>query len=105
VVGGWFHFAPNGETRWHLLVAERWDTPTRLVGRVYRASGQPFGCTAQSPNPDCDFSPAEGADVAPVGIFALSFESADSAQLTFSLPGNPTFIWVPGRPIPLRKLF
>lgn len=105
VVGGWFHFTPSGETRWHLLVADRWDTPTRLVGRVYRASGQPFGCTAQSPNPDCDFSPAEGADVAPVGIFALSFESADSAQLTFSLPGNPTFIWVPGRPIPLRKLF
>lgn len=104
VVGGWFHFTPSGETRWHLLVADRWDTPTRLVGRVYRASGQPFGCTAQSPNPDCDFSPAEGADVAPVGIFALSFESADSAQLTFSLPGNPAFIWVPGRPIPLRKL-
>jgi hypothetical protein len=105
VTGGWFHFTPSGETRWHLLVADRWDTPTRLVGRVYRASSQAFGCTAQSPNPDCDFSPAEGADVAPVGIFALSFESADSAQLTFSLPGNPTFIWVPGRPIPLRKLF
>jgi len=104
VVGGWFHFTPSGETRWHLLVAERWESPTRLVGSVYQASGQPFGCTAQSPNPDCDFAPAPGADVAPVGIFWLSFESEESAELRFALPGNPTLNWILGRPIPLRKL-
>lgn len=104
VIGGWFHFTPSGETRWHLLVASRWESPTRLVGSVYRASGQPFGCTAQSPNPDCDFSPAPGADVAPVGIFWLSFESEESAELRFALPGNPTLNWILGHPIPLRKL-
>lgn len=104
VIGGWFHFTPSGETRWHLLVASRWESPTRLVGSVYRASGQPFGCTAHSPNPDCDFSPAPGADVAPVGIFWLSFEGEESAELRFALPGNPTLNWILGRPIPLRKL-
>lgn len=104
VIGGWFHFTPSSETRWHLLVESRWESPTRLVGRVYRASGQPFGCTAQSPNPDCDFSPAPGADVAPVGIFWLGFESEESAELRFALPGNPTLNWIPGQPIPLRKL-
>lgn len=104
VIGGWFHFTPSGETRWHLLVASRWESPTRLVGSVYRASGQPFGCTAQSPNPDCDFSPAPGADVAPVGIFWLSIEDEESAELRFALPGNPTLNWILGHPIPLRKL-
>jgi hypothetical protein len=95
----------SGETRWHRLVAGRWDTPTRLVGRVHQPNGQPFGCTAQSPNPDCDFSPAPGAELAPVGIFGLDFESGESAELRFALPGNPTLNWIPGRPIPLRKLF
>jgi hypothetical protein len=71
---------------------------------VYRASGQPFGCTAQSPNPDCDFSPAPSADVAPVGIFWLSIEDEESAELRFALPGNPTLNWILGHPIPLRKL-
>lgn len=104
VTGGWFHFTPSGETRWHLLVADRWDTPTRLVGRVYRASGQPFGCMGQSPNLECDFSPAPGAEVTPVGLFTLTFGGPDSAQLTFSMPGAPALIWLTGRPIPLRKL-
>jgi hypothetical protein len=104
LTGAWFNFSPSGEPRWHLLASARWLTPQRVEGLVYRVSGQPFGCTAQSPNPDCEFGPAEGAEIAAVGLFAISFESADRAVLSFKQPGNPTLNWVPGRPIPLRKL-
>lgn len=104
VAGGWFSFTPAGAPRWHLLVAERWATPTTLVGLVYEASGQPFACTAQSPNPDCAFAPAERAEVEAVGLFTLVFASPERATLTFRQPGNPTLIWVPGTPIPLSKL-
>lgn len=104
VAGGWFTFTPTGAPRWHLLVAERWATPLMVEGLVYEATGEPFGCTAQSPNPDCDFAPANRSDIEAVGLFTLSFESPERATLTFVQPGNPTLNWVPGTPIPLKKL-
>ena len=104
LTGAWFNFAPSGEPRWYLLAEARWLTPLLVEGLVYRASGQPFGCTAQTPNPDCEFAPAASAEVAAVGLFAINFESPDRAVLNFKQPGNPTLNWVPARPIPLRKL-
>jgi hypothetical protein len=104
VVGGWFTFTPGGAPRWHLLVAERWASPLSVAGLVYKASGQPFVCTAQFPNPDCEFAPAERSDLAAVGVFTLTFESADRAVLLFRQPGSPSLILVPGTPIPLQKL-
>lgn len=104
LTGAWFNFAPSGEPRWHLLASARWVTPLLVEGLVYRASGQPFGCTAQAPNPDCEFAPAASAEVAAVGLFAISFQSADRAVLSFKQPAQVTLNWVPARPIPLSKL-
>jgi hypothetical protein len=104
LAGGWFTFTPTGAPRWHLLVAERWATPLMVEGLVYEASGEPFACTTQSPNPDCEFAPADRSDIEAVGLFTLSFESPETATLTFRKPDNPALIWVPGQPIPLRKL-
>jgi hypothetical protein len=102
--GIWFNFTPSGDSRWHVLGAARWVTPSRVEGLVYRASGQPYGCTAESPNPDCVFTPAASAEVDTVGLFSIEFEGADRAELRFSLPGQISVDPVPGRSIWLQKL-
>ena len=102
--GIWFNFTPVGDSRWHLLGAARWVSPSRVEGLVYRANGQPYGCTAESPNPDCVFTPAADAEIVTVGLFTLEFDGAERAELRFSLPGQVSVDPVPGRSIWLQKL-
>lgn len=101
--GTWFNFDLEGNPRWYLLDGARWTTPTRLEGAAYLASGVPYLCTTQFPNPDCDFAAIRAREVRLVGRFIFDVSDADSATLRFTQPGQDGEP-VPTQPIPLSKL-
>lgn len=103
VYGAWFNFDMDGDPRWYLLDGAQWTTPTRLEGGAYLASGVPYLCTTQFPNPDCDFAAIRSSQVRLVGRFILDVSDASSATLRFTQPGNNGEP-VPTQPIPLTKL-
>jgi hypothetical protein len=93
LVGMWMNFDSFGAPRWYLLANAVWTSPKRVEGVVYRLSGQPYACTAQFPNPDCDFAAVAREDVTEAGGFAIDFDEDGAASLQFSQRG------VDGQPV------
>lgn len=86
--GTWSNFGNDGKTQWHLLADSYWQTPTRALGRVYRAEAEAQGCTAQFPNPACHFAARSARRVDPVGIFQLDVLGPDDVLLTIDDSGT-----------------
>jgi hypothetical protein len=87
LVGMWMNFDSFGAPRWYLLANAAWTSPTRVEGVVYRLSGQPYACTAQFPNPDCDLAAVARENVSETGGFAIDFDDDGAASLQFSQRG------------------
>lgn len=103
VLGTWLNFDQSGSPRWYLLDGARWTTPTRLEGNATLATNGGFGCTAQFPNPDCDFAPTRADHVEVRGQFVIEFSDDSRAMLHFRQPGSDGAM-VDSQPIPLTKL-
>ncbi len=87
LVGMWMNFDSFGAPRWYLLANAAWTSPTRVEGVVYLLSGQPFACTLQFPNPDCDFAAVANEEVSEAGDFTIDFDDDGAATLQFSQLG------------------
>ncbi len=107
--GTWANFGLDGKTQWHLLAETYWQTPTRALGRVYRAEAEARVCTAQFPNPACHFAARSARRVDPVGIFQLDVLGPDELLLTIDDSGTPLLLGmmqppVEGYRVSLRRL-
>lgn len=98
VWGFWTNYGPTGSPQWYLFQDAKWESPTRLVGKINRLASEPFGCTRQFPNPDCDFAPRSSVASSQVGDFEIEFESSSSAVLIMR-QGD-----MRAAPVPLTKL-
>jgi len=103
LVGMWMNFDSAGAPRWYLLANSAWVTPTRVEGVVYRLTGQPYACTLQYPNPDCELAAVTREQVDEAGEFAIDFVDGAAARLQFSqlgADGQPVL----ATPIEIRSL-
>ena len=80
--GSWANFAIDGRPQWHLLSETYWASPTRLLGKVYRADAQAVACNAQIPNTGCSFGARAAQRVQVVGIFELDVTTPNELTLT-----------------------
>lgn len=109
VFGSWANFSTDGASQWHLLADTYWASPTRLLGRVYRATDDPRGCTREFPNPTCIFEARAAKRVDPVGIFELDLQAPDELVMTIDDSGTPLLLGmlqppVEGYRVRLRRL-
>lgn len=107
--GTWSNFATNGDPQWHLLADTYWATPTRLLGRIYRAEADPIACTLQFPNPECDFAARSAREGRIAGIFELQVHGPDELSLTIDDSGTTLLVGmvqppVRGYTVRLRRL-
>jgi hypothetical protein len=107
--GTWANFDSDGKTQWHLLAETYWQTPTRAIGKVYRAEGEAQACTLQFPNPACHFAARSARRVDPVGIFQLDVLGPDELVLTIDDSGTTLLLGmmqppVEGYRVSLRRL-
>lgn len=103
LVGMWMNFDSVGAPRWYLLASAIWVSPLRVEGVVYRLRGQPYPCTLQFPNPDCDFAAVAREEASEAGAFAIDFEDDSAARLQFSQRGSDAQP-VLAHPIEIRRL-
>lgn len=99
VFGSWANFATDGTSQWHLLADAYWASPTRLLGRIYRASDDQRGCTRQFPNPECIFEARAAKRVDPVGIFELDLQGPDELVMTIDDSGTPLLLGMQQPPV------
>ncbi|MCU0756030.1 MAG: hypothetical protein MUE46_13040 [Xanthomonadales bacterium] len=107
--GTWANFGSDGKTQWHLLADSYWQTPTRALGKVYRAEAEAQACTLQFPNPACHFAARSARRVDPVGIFQLEVLGPDEMILTIDDSGTTLLLGlmqppVEGYQVRLRRL-
>jgi len=86
--GSWANFATDGRPQWHLLSETYWASPTRLLGKVYRAEAEAVDCTAQFPNTACGFGARAARSLQVVGIFELDVTAPDALTLTIDDSGT-----------------
>jgi len=107
--GTWTNFAVDGESQWHLFSETYWVTPTRALGKVFRAMDEPRGCTREFPNPTCIFEARAAKRLDPVGIFQLDLQGPDELVLTIDDSGTTLLLGlmqppVEGYRVRLRRL-
>lgn len=104
LVGMWMNFDGAGAPRWYLLANAVWVAPERVEGMVYQLNGEPFACTAQTPNPDCQFAAVRQRAARQEGLFSIKFENATQAVLEFSQRAGEGQPPVSARPIELQSM-
>lgn len=104
LVGMWMNFDSAGAPRWYLLANAVWVAPERVEGIVYQLNGAPFACTAQMPNPDCQFAAVRQQSARQEGLFSIKFEDATQAVLEFSQRAEEGQPPVFARPIELQSM-
>ncbi|MBE5314301.1 MAG: hypothetical protein H4O13_02745 [Xanthomonadales bacterium] len=107
--GSWSNFATDGSSQWHVFSETYWASPTRLLGRVLRAEAEAVACTAQFPNPGCNFAARAAREVKIVGIFEITVHGPDELTLTIDDSGTPLLLGmtqppVQGYSVRLRRL-
>jgi hypothetical protein len=86
-----------------------WASPTRLLGRVLRAEAEAVACTAQFPNPECNFAARAAREVRILGVFEITMHGPDELTLTIDDSGTPLLLGmsqppVQGYSVRLRRL-
>lgn len=107
--GSWSNFATDGRSQWHVFSETYWASPTRLLGRVLRAEADAVACTAQFPNPECNFAARAAREVRILGVFEITVHGPDELTLTIDDSGTPLLLGmtqppVQGYSVRLRRL-
>lgn len=107
--GTWTNFATDGKSQWHLFSDTYWVTPTRALGKVFRAEAEAQPCTLQFPNPACHFAARAAKRLDPVGIFQLDLQGPNEMVLTIDDSGTTLLLGlmqppVEGYRVRLRRL-
>lgn len=97
--GSWANFSIEGKSQWHLFADTYWASPTRLLGKIFRAEDDQRGCTRQFPNPKCIFEARSAKRLDTVGIFELDIQNPDELVMTIDDSGRTLLLGLVQPPV------